>query len=165
MNERTVGFTPETMPENAATDENYRDYILGAYDGVPKTPEWASEICGTPIDDITWYAELAAKDNKVVFFHSYAASRCLGAENLPQAFMTVSALGGHYGKSGQGGLRLCGRHPLPGAAAHCGRGHRTLHRQPGGFSGCHGSEPQHRRADVVELSCCRIVSIHIRGHL
>ena len=38
VNERTVGFTPETMPEDATTDENYRDYILGAYDGTPKTP-------------------------------------------------------------------------------------------------------------------------------
>ena len=106
VNERTVGFTPETMPEDAATDENYRDYILGAYDGTPKTPEWASEICGTPVEDITWYAELAAKDNKVIFFHSYAASRYLGAENLPQAFMTVSALGGHYGKSGLGSAAI-----------------------------------------------------------
>ena len=106
VNERTVGFTPETMPEDAATDENYRDYILGAYDGTPKTPEWASEICGTPVEDITWYAELAAKDNKVIFFHSYAASRYLGAENLPQAFMTVSALGVHYGKSGHGSAAI-----------------------------------------------------------
>ena len=106
VNERTVGFTPETMPEDATTDENYRDYILGAYDGTPKTPEWASEICGTPVGDITWYAELAAKDNKVSFFHSYAASRYLGAENLPQAFMTVSALGGHYGKSGHGSAAI-----------------------------------------------------------
>ena len=106
VNERTVGFTPETMPEDATTDENYRDYILGAYDGTPKTPEWASEICGTQVEDITWYAELAAKDNKVIFFHSYAASRYLGAENLPQAFMTVSALGGHYGKSGHGSAAI-----------------------------------------------------------
>lgn len=106
VNERTVGFTPETMPEDATADENYRDYILGAYDGTPKTPEWASEICGTPVEDITWYAELAAKDNKVIFFHSYAASRYLGAENLPQAFMTVSALGGHYGKSGHGSAAI-----------------------------------------------------------
>ena len=106
VNERTVGFTPETMPEDATTDENYRDYILGAYDGTPKTPEWASEICGTPVEDITWYAELAAKDNKVIFFHSYAASRYLGAETLPQAFMTVSALGGHYGKSGHGSAAI-----------------------------------------------------------
>ena len=106
VNERTVGFTPETMPEDATTNENYRDYILGVYDGQPKTPEWASEICGTPVEDITWYAELAGKGNKVVFFHSYAASRVLGAENLPQAFMTVSALGGHYGKSGHGSAAI-----------------------------------------------------------
>lgn len=25
MNERTVGFTPETMPADATTDENFRD--------------------------------------------------------------------------------------------------------------------------------------------
>ena len=106
VNERTVGFTPETMPDDATTDENYRAYILGEYDGQPKTPEWASEICGTPVEDITWYAELAGKNNKVIFFHSYAASRVLGAENLPQAFMTVSALGGHYGKSGHGSAAI-----------------------------------------------------------
>ena len=106
INERTVGFTAETMPEDATTDENYRAYILGEYDDTPKTPEWASEICGTPVEDITWYAEMAGKNNKVIFFHSYAASRYLGAENLPQAFMTVSALGGHYGKSGHGSAAI-----------------------------------------------------------
>ena len=105
VNERTVGFTPETMPEDAATDENYRDYILGAYDGTPKTPEWASEICGTPVEDITWYAELAAKDNKVIFFHSYARLRYWRRESAA-AFMTVSALGGHYGKSGHGSAAI-----------------------------------------------------------
>ena len=102
VRERTVGFTADTMPKDAKTDENYRDYILGKYDGTPKTPEWASEICGTPVEDITWYAEMCGKDHKVILLHSYAASRYLGAENLSQAFMTVGALGGHYGKSGHG---------------------------------------------------------------
>ncbi|MEC4185272.1 molybdopterin-dependent oxidoreductase [Adlercreutzia sp. R21] len=106
VNERTVGFTPETMPADAKLDENFRDYVLGVYDGTPKTPEWATEICGTPVEDITWYAEMAGKNNAVIFLHSYAASRYLGAENLPQAFMTVSALGGHYGKSGHGSAAI-----------------------------------------------------------
>ncbi len=106
VNEYTVGFTPETMPKEAKTDENFRDYILGAYDGVPKTPEWASEICGTPVEDITWYAQMAGKNNNDIFLHSYAASRYLGAENLSQAFMTVSALGGHFGKSGNGSAAI-----------------------------------------------------------
>ena len=106
VNERTVGFTPETMPADATTDENFRDYLLGAYDNTPKTPEWATEICGTPVEDITWYAEMAGKNNAVMFLHSYAASRYLGAENLSQAFMTVSALGGHFGKSGHGSAAI-----------------------------------------------------------
>ena len=106
VNERTVGFTPETMPAEATTDENFRDYLLGEYDGIPKTPEWATEICGTPVEDITWYAEMAGKNNKDIFLHSYAASRYLGAENLSQAYMTVSALGGHFGKSGHGSAAI-----------------------------------------------------------
>ena len=106
VNERTVGFTPETMPADATTDENFRDYLLGAYDNTPKTPEWATEICGTPVEDITWYAEMAGKNNAVMFLHSYAASRYLGAENLSQAFMIVSALGGHFGKSGHGSAAI-----------------------------------------------------------
>ena len=35
----------------------------------------------------------------------------------------------------QDGLRLCGRHPRPGKAAHNRGGHRALHRQPGGRTG------------------------------
>lgn len=106
LRDHTVGFTADNMPDDAKTDENYHDYLLGEYDGIPKTAEWASEICGTPVEDIKWYAELAGKNNKVIFLHSYAASRCLGAENLPQAFMTLSAMGGHYGKSGHGSAAI-----------------------------------------------------------
>ncbi|MFR7404093.1 MAG: hypothetical protein ACLUW6_05590 [Coriobacteriaceae bacterium] len=49
---------------------------------------------------------MAGKNNAVMFLHSYAASRYLGAENLSQAFMTVSALGGHFGKSGHGSAAI-----------------------------------------------------------
>lgn len=106
LRDYTVGFTADNMSEDATTDENYHDYLMGEYDGIPKTAEWASEICGTPVEDIRWYAELAGKNNKVMFLHSYAASRVLGAENLPQAFMTLSAMGGHYGKSGHGSAAI-----------------------------------------------------------
>lgn len=96
----TVGFTADTMPEEATLDENLHDYLLGAYDGVPKTPEWASPICGTPVEDIEWFAQLVGKEHKVALLHSFAAARNKGAEDFPQMLMTIGALGGHMGKSG-----------------------------------------------------------------
>jgi anaerobic dimethyl sulfoxide reductase subunit A len=42
-----VGFDADHMPEGAPKEDNFKDYVLGTYDGVPKTAEWASEICGT----------------------------------------------------------------------------------------------------------------------
>jgi anaerobic dimethyl sulfoxide reductase subunit A len=96
----TVGFDEAHLPVDAKLNENFKDYVLGKYDGKPKTPEWASEICGTPVEDIKWYAREMRKDKKVMLLHSYAAGRCNGAEDLPQLYMTIGAMGGHYGKSG-----------------------------------------------------------------
>ncbi|WP_102374673.1 molybdopterin-dependent oxidoreductase [Raoultibacter massiliensis] len=96
----TVGFDAEHMPEDAVLDENFMDYVLGKYDGVPKTAEWASEICGTPVEDIRWYAETMGKENAVSVLHSMAVARCNDADDIPQLFMTIGAMGGHVGKPG-----------------------------------------------------------------
>ena len=101
LNAYTVGFDANHMPADAKTDENYRGYVLGEYDGVPKTAEWASAICGTPVEDIKWLAGQIGKDRKAMLLHNYALARCHGAENVPQGFMTVAAMGGHVGKSGE----------------------------------------------------------------
>ena len=98
----TVGFDAESMPEDAKSDENFLGYIKGEYDDTPKTPEWASKICGTPVEDITKFARLLSKDNKVMTFNSFACMRYLGTENLEQLMITVNSMGGHYGKSGHG---------------------------------------------------------------
>lgn len=108
----TVGFDAEHMPDEAVLDENFRDYLLGAYDGIPKTAEWASDICGAPAEDIRWYAELLGKTNRVMLLHSFSFARCHGAEDVPQLFMTLGAMGGHFGKSGH----ACGSTYHAGAA-------------------------------------------------
>ena len=95
-----VGFDAESMPDDATTDENFHDYVLGAYDGIPKTPEWATEYCGTPVDDIRWYAHLQARGNNVMNLHSYAAARYNGSEYFPQLFLTIGCMGGHLGRPG-----------------------------------------------------------------
>lgn len=95
-----VGFDGDHMPSDATTSEHFRGYLEGEWDATPKTAEWASAICGTPADDIRWFAETVGKDHAVMLLHNYALARCLGAENVPQLFMTMGAMGGHFGKSG-----------------------------------------------------------------
>lgn len=103
----TVGFDGESMPEGAATDESYKAYLLGEYDGVPKTAEWASAICGTPVDDIKWFAEICSKQHKTMLLHGFAPVRAVGSEDFTQAFTALGAMGGHFGKPGHacGGIR------------------------------------------------------------
>ena len=52
------GMDAGTMPDWAKGQENFKDYILGVSDGVPKTPEWASAICGVPAADIAKLADM-----------------------------------------------------------------------------------------------------------
>ncbi|WP_019850301.1 molybdopterin-dependent oxidoreductase [Desulfitobacterium sp. PCE1] len=100
LNRCTVGFDANHMPADAKLDENFKDYVLGKYDNHPKTPEWASEISGTPVEDIIWFAQEMHKDKKVSILHASAPARCNNADDFPQLLMTIAAMGGHYGKPG-----------------------------------------------------------------
>lgn len=100
LNRCTVGFDAEHMPADAKTTENFRDYVMGAVDGIEKTPEWASELCGTPVEMIHRLADVLGCKNNCYVSSSGAPARAKGAENYPQALMTVSAMGGHFGKPG-----------------------------------------------------------------
>lgn len=102
LNKYCLGFDMEHMPEDAVENECFKDYVLGRYDSVPKTPEWATEMCGTPVEDITWVAGIMSKRHKTMLLFSFAGFRCTGSENLSQAMMTVALMGGHAGKSGHG---------------------------------------------------------------
>lgn len=108
----TIGFTMDTLPKNASVQECFMDYVQGKYDGVPKTPEWASFICGTDPADIEYYARALTKQKNVMYLHSYPAGRCDGAEDLPQLFLTLGLMGGHVGKPGN----------ATGAVYHCHAG-------------------------------------------
>ena len=92
-----IGYDAETLP--AGAEENFQSYVLGEYDGVPKTPEWASEICGTPVEDITWFAETIGAEHDVMLHHNYAPSRYRGTIDLPQLFLTVGCMGGQIGRA------------------------------------------------------------------
>ena len=104
LNTHTVGFDADHMPEGEDPQGNFKDYVLGTYDGTPKTPEWASNICGASPENIRYLAELVGKDNKVSILLAWASARTHNADCLPQLVMTLGAMGGHFGKSGH----MCG---------------------------------------------------------
>lgn len=100
LNKCTVGFDAGHMPEGVDAKSNFKDYVLGTYDGMPKTQEWASNICGVPVEQIDMVARALTKQKKVAFLCGMASARTHNADNLPQLVMTIGAMGGHMGKSG-----------------------------------------------------------------
>ncbi len=97
----TVGFDDDHMPADAKLNENVHGYVMGAYDGTPKTAEWAADICGCDPEDIRWYAEQVGKNNKVSMYYSYSCARNSAAATLPQLALTLATMGGHIGSDGQ----------------------------------------------------------------
>lgn len=96
----TIGFDKDHMPEGADPKDNFRDYVLGTYDGVPKTPEWASEICGTHPDVIKRFAHEVATTKPMVWTSTSAPARTYLGEQFCQAFFAVGWMTGNVGKPG-----------------------------------------------------------------
>lgn len=103
----TVGFDADHMPEGADREENFKDYVLGTYDGRPKTPEWAQEICGTPAETIRSFAEEISSSGPMLFGGNNAAHRTHNGQQLQQAIFTVGWMTGNVGKPGAGVAGCC----------------------------------------------------------
>lgn len=101
LNKCTVGFDQDHMPEGADPKENFKDYVLGTYDHLPKTPEWASEICGVPADKIREVAVEIAQTKRAALLTAWGPARTHNSDSWPQMFMTFGAMTGHIGQSGR----------------------------------------------------------------
>lgn len=104
LKKNTIGFDADSMPTGVDPKENFKDYVLGTYDVIPKTPEWASEICGVEPNQIRYLARAMNKNKKVAILFGWASARTQNTDNLPQIAMTIGAMTGHMGKSGH----MCG---------------------------------------------------------
>lgn len=100
LDKYTVGFDADNMPEGADSKDNFKDYVLGTYDGEPKTPEWASEICGTDPRIIRYFAQEIATTKPMSFISAFAPSRTYRGEQFCQAFVTVGWMTGNVGIPG-----------------------------------------------------------------
>ncbi|MDR2400845.1 MAG: molybdopterin-dependent oxidoreductase, partial [Deferribacteraceae bacterium] len=102
---------------------NFKDYVLGTYDGRPKDPNWASAICGTPVAKIYELARVMGNVNnpseELVFTPNQAPGRHYHGTTMAQTFLTVSwLLGGPIGSSFGGqsyGGAFQGYYPQAGA--------------------------------------------------
>ena len=100
LNRCTVGFDSEHMPEGADPKMNFKDYVLGNLDGLPKTPEWASKICGTPVDTIYKLAREVGLTKPVTALFAWNSARADKATHVCLAQVTLAAMTGNMGIAG-----------------------------------------------------------------
>jgi anaerobic dimethyl sulfoxide reductase subunit A len=97
INRFCLGMDAGTMPPFAANMENFKDYILGTYDGQPKTPEWAAEICGVKAEDIKKLAWMYAETKPAALKASWAPGRCAYGEQYSRMAAALQAMTGNIG--------------------------------------------------------------------
>lgn len=96
----TVGFDAAHMPADAPDAEPFRDYVLGVNDGTPKTPEWASVICGVPAATIEEFAHKMATVKPAAIRASMAPARSDNGFSFARLFMAVGWMTGNKGSEG-----------------------------------------------------------------
>jgi anaerobic dimethyl sulfoxide reductase subunit A len=80
--------------------DNFKDYVLGTYDGVDKTAEWASPICGTPVAMIKSLAKDMGTIKPMTLIARQANGRHYYGANMVQAFYAMGWMTGNVGKPG-----------------------------------------------------------------
>lgn len=113
VNRCTIGITADTLPEGADPEENFKDYVLGK-DGTgktapeghknypPKTPRWASKICGVPPEKIHSFTIEVATTKPANILMSWAPARINNAQHLPTALVAIGSMTGNAGLPGAG---------------------------------------------------------------
>ncbi|MFB2594532.1 molybdopterin-dependent oxidoreductase [Paracoccus sp. p4-l81] len=100
INRFVQGMDPGTMPDWAKGQESFREYIEGTSDGVPKTPEWAADICGVSADDIRKLAQMYADTKPAALKASWAPGRNAYGEQYNRMAAALQAMTGNIGKLG-----------------------------------------------------------------
>ncbi len=81
--------------------DRFERYLLGVDDGVPKSPQWAAQICGLDADDLTALARRMAAHRTIVTV-SWSLQRLKHGEQAPWMGVTLAAMLGQIGLPGGG---------------------------------------------------------------
>lgn len=110
-----VGFDKAHMPPGIDPSECCLSYLLGERDGIRKTPDWASAICGIPAETITSLAHRYAAAKPAVLLQGLGAQRHAYGEQSARGGILLACMTGNVGVSGgwAGGVGNCSRHQNP----------------------------------------------------
>lgn len=98
-----VGYDEKTLPASAKPKSDYKSYILGeGEDGIAKTPEWAADICGIPVDIIVQTAREIGSTKPCAILQGWGLQRTAAGENASRAIAMLAILTGNVGINGGG---------------------------------------------------------------
>ncbi|MBF8265339.1 MAG: molybdopterin oxidoreductase, partial [Dehalococcoidia bacterium] len=80
--------------------DQFKDYVLGKEDGIPKTPAWAEPITGVPADTIEKLAIAYATNRPSALIAGFGPGRSARGEQYHRAAMTLATITGNVGVHG-----------------------------------------------------------------
>jgi anaerobic dimethyl sulfoxide reductase subunit A len=96
--------------------EKWKNYVLGADDGIEKNPKWAERLCGVPAETIRGLVHLAQSARPSWLFSSMGVYRKSRGENGVRAFTALQAMRGALSvagiKSAKGARRIPNMAPI-----------------------------------------------------
>ena len=118
LDRRCLGFDAEHLPAGAEPGDNVLDYLLGRWDGQPKTPDWAAAICGVPAERIRDLALRYARAKPAALIQGYGAQRHGNGEQAARGAILLACMCGNVGvpggwAAGNGFLKRHARARLP----------------------------------------------------
>jgi molybdopterin guanine dinucleotide-containing S/N-oxide reductase-like protein len=82
--------------------DEFKNYVLGNEDGVPKTPEWAEKICKVNADTIRWLAREWASKPTYIIHSAGGANRRTNGVQWVRLIIVLQTISGNIGRPGGG---------------------------------------------------------------